>query len=485
MASDMNQQDTVDSDKLSDIISWSDTSFELDEPFDEVIPIFFTNSLRDACRIAFDSATIDQRRPVLVYISNDSSELEDSFYSTMCCSSNIVAYLNMNYVIWPWKFMGETADTLDKIWQDLFSTSFSDNFSSEEFPLLIGITRLFEYRKNGEITSEYQFDLLVKNNILTHTQLVVDTDNLFDELYNYKEKCEKIELDLSFDFVEKTRLCWDIIYETAQYLPLNDSISAFSINVLSMLKKSQFRFQLSDPNDSIVKMIRPKIESEKVVSLHLDKNQLNSMSNFILLSKLQHITSITLVNPINFKDYSKEYAKCFPKLICFSIYYDRELNYREFEELLILLPGCIRQFKIHCTEILDTRYYTSPFYYFYDKILKIESFLLHTGHGCLPLKNESRKDNDSYILMRRTSWVRIIKNIQYFYFHINDRNIELFWNVNRWIALVHECSKLKKIVLQISQNTYHGRQFLIDKAKEIQLKLRAIRETIVFRIQFL
>jgi hypothetical protein len=85
---------------------------------------------------------------------------------------------------------------LTKHWEEIFSTQLFDDFSVEQCPLLIGIMRLFEYRTDKGIRSEYQFQSLVKGNTLTSTQIPITRDILLDELDIFKEKCDKNERDL-------------------------------------------------------------------------------------------------------------------------------------------------------------------------------------------------------------------------------------------------------------------------------------------------
>jgi hypothetical protein len=87
---------------------------------------------------------------------------------------------------------------LTKIWEEMFSTQFFDEFSIKKCPLLIGIIRLFENRKNR--TSEYQFRLLFEGNTLMNTQMTVNREMLLNELVIFKEKCDKNEQDLVSHF---------------------------------------------------------------------------------------------------------------------------------------------------------------------------------------------------------------------------------------------------------------------------------------------
>ncbi|CAF3501203.1 unnamed protein product [Rotaria sp. Silwood1] len=232
--------------------------------------IFFPGSLKEACQAAFGSTLIQERRPLLVYVHNDGNLFKTKICETMFNSSVSINYLNGNYVIWPCDVTSNLdIHTLANIWKETFSTQFIDKFFIEKCPLLIGIMRLFEYERDELTASEYQFETFVKGNTLVRTKMTVNCDNLCNELNIFKEKCDKNEQNLSFNFVRKTRLCWDIILEIAKYLPINDAISAFSIRILFLLQKPQSKFQLSNLYDPFTKIILPKINKEQIISLQL------------------------------------------------------------------------------------------------------------------------------------------------------------------------------------------------------------------------
>ncbi|CAF1178418.1 unnamed protein product [Rotaria sp. Silwood1] len=65
-------------------------------------PVFYVGSLQKACKQAFDSELIKERRPVLVYIHYDKSIFSNIFCQNIFCSTIIIDYLRENYIVWPW-----------------------------------------------------------------------------------------------------------------------------------------------------------------------------------------------------------------------------------------------------------------------------------------------------------------------------------------------------------------------------------------------
>jgi hypothetical protein len=82
---------------------------------------------------------------------------------------------------------------LVEIWEELFSTRFDDNFSIEQCPMLIGITRSTDAEKCWSSISEYEFTTLLKSDTITSTNEKVTRETLVRELIIFKEKCDKNE----------------------------------------------------------------------------------------------------------------------------------------------------------------------------------------------------------------------------------------------------------------------------------------------------
>ncbi|CAF4058801.1 unnamed protein product [Rotaria sp. Silwood1] len=338
---------------------------------------------------------------------------------------------------------------LTKIWEETFSTQFFDNFSIEQCPLLIGIMRLFEHKIDGNVTSEYQFKSLVKSNSLTRTQMTVNRENLLNELDIFKEECDKNEQDLSFSFAKKTGLCWEIVLEISQYLSLNDAISAFSIDILSLLNNYQSKFQLSNPFNPFIKMIFRKIKSEQIVSLAFTTSQLWLDTELTFLSNFNKVTSIILHNS-SYTNQISEYINCFPNLTHLSLYYDDKINYYILNEVLIQVRQQIKRFEIHCPEIV----YTDD-----DGIgqlkkrqmvtTRIKYFLLDVGRYPSTSTNSHLQHYKSWFFMPLADLMKKMPNIQHIHIISNKYNIEYFFDDDQWKLVLNRCSQLKKITLQL------------------------------------
>ncbi|CAF5028103.1 unnamed protein product, partial [Rotaria sp. Silwood1] len=143
------------------------------------------------------------RRPILVYIHNDDSQVCNTFCKTVFCSSTIIDYLLDNYIVWPWDITFQSnKNTLMKIWEEVFSIEFLSDFFTEEWPLMIGIMRRFEYKTDRLITSDYQFQPLLKSDNLMGKQKSEVSEIVLNKLRLFKKQFDENEQVLSFNFIE-------------------------------------------------------------------------------------------------------------------------------------------------------------------------------------------------------------------------------------------------------------------------------------------
>ncbi|CAF1316831.1 unnamed protein product [Rotaria sordida] len=160
-------------------------------------PIFYVGSLQNACDEAFSSTLTEECRPVLVYIQHDKSMTNNIFSYKIFRSTTIINYLLDNYIVWLWDVTLESnRNILQSIWKEMFSTELPDSQNVEQYPMLIGIMRLFEEKKNDSLISEYQFKILLKGDTLIRTQEKSTRDNVLDELAVFKEECDENERTL-------------------------------------------------------------------------------------------------------------------------------------------------------------------------------------------------------------------------------------------------------------------------------------------------
>ncbi|CAF1271438.1 unnamed protein product [Adineta steineri] len=248
-------------------------------------PSFFPGSLSDACKAAFNSQEIHERRPLLIYIHHDKisdaceSEVDrtEFFYESLqqryercptlfngflpnvyepmfsltiakeycpvliylhhdnsefngtICPITIIDCLLENFIIYSWDNTSELNQEIMEItWKEMFSSPFNLTFPFNQYPMIIGIMKLFEENKGDLVTPQYEFIPLLNGDILTRTQAKISREGFLKELVLFQQEYVANEQALACDFITKTGLCWDVILEISQYLSLNDAINSYS-----------------------------------------------------------------------------------------------------------------------------------------------------------------------------------------------------------------------------------------------------------------
>ncbi|UJR34718.1 hypothetical protein I4U23_027495 [Adineta vaga] len=481
------QTEIIDSDEDDEHMDYNQFLFADDsEQLLPSYPLFFMGSLKDACQTAFKPNTIEDRLSVLVYIYHDDSQFREEFCRIMFYSNIIIQYLNMNYIVCPYNITYKSErQTLTNIWEEMFSTRLFDEFSIEECPLLIGIMRLCEYNsKNGIITSEYQFKGLTKGNTLIRTGLKIDHGNLLYELNRFKEECYNNEKHLTFNFVKKTRLSWELILEIAEYLSISDIINTFSIDIFTLLDENTYKMKLLNPYDPLIRIILREIKIKQITSLQINANRLQSKNELNFLSNFQTIRSITLYN-LSYSIRINQYTIYLPALIRLCLYYDDKVNYRELIQQLIYFPQQIKQFEIHCAGTFSDHVAVKDLNSEYSFTTSIEYFLLNISRYPLVSTKNYFQDYKSWFNISISSFMKNMTKIRYFHIICNKYNIECFLDNDPWKYPLHKCTQLTKIVFKIVKNTYENEQWLTKKVLEIQSLLRNIKQTIRFELIFI
>ena len=75
----------------------------------------------------------------------------------------------------------------------MFPTKLRNNFCVEQCPMLIGIMRLYVENRKDSLTSEYQFKVLLKSDILIRTREKSSRESVLNELSIFKQECNENE----------------------------------------------------------------------------------------------------------------------------------------------------------------------------------------------------------------------------------------------------------------------------------------------------
>ncbi|CAF1229144.1 unnamed protein product [Adineta steineri] len=423
-------------------------------------PVFYPGSLSSACESAFKSEVFEKRRPVLVYIYDDKSMLNNIFCQTIFCSEIIIDYLLENYIVWPWDITFiSNKNKLIQMWKKIFSNPLLNIHDTEQCPMLIGIMRRSAKDKYWASKSEYQFKVLLKGDTLMCTQQKSNRERLLNELAIFKEECDRNEQNRSFDFVGKTGLPGELMLEIVKYLSLNDAINAFSESILISLLKYNTKLQICEPSKEFIDLIRRKINLQQIVSLRVKSVSMWPDFEISYLSVFTNVVSLTLLNPRNI-DQIKTYTILFPKLNCLSLWYDGEVNFYTLNHIL-QQSFCqkIRRFEIHCAITPCSHFQCPP----YVKNLNVRCFLFYLGHYSLRSMTQCTTQYKSCFLLGIINFIKSMTNVRYVGLITNKYHLDKVSDCNQWKTLLDACPDLKKITIE---NIIPGEQ-LVTKAIEI------------------
>ncbi|CAF1142598.1 unnamed protein product [Adineta steineri] len=416
-------------DECDDVVKGIDSFSACFEERYDSCPAFYPGSLSSACESAFNSEVIEERRPVLVYIHDDKSMLNNIFCQTIFCSEIITDYLLENYIVCPWDITFiSNKNKLIQMWEEIFSNPLLNIHDTEQCPMLIGIMRRSAKDKYWTSKSEYQFKVLLKGDTLMCIQQKSNRERLLNELAIFKGECDRNERSLSFDFVGKTGLCWELILEIVKYLSLNDAINAFSDSILISLKNYNTKLQICEPSKGFIDLIRRKINLKQIVSLRVKSVPIWPDFEISYLSVFTNVVSLTLLNPWNI-DQIKTYTILFPKLNCLSLWYDGdEVNFNTLSDIL-QQSFCqqIRRFEIHCAVTSCSHFQCPP----YVKNLNVRYFLFDAGYFPLPSVNQGAIQNKLCFLLGIINFIKRYK--------INDYTAYKYRNLTFVIASCFPC----------------------------------------------
>lgn len=113
-----------------------------------VMPTFYTDTLENAVNIAFSHENENFRRPLVLFINNEFSNMTENFVRNLLCNQFVVDLLREKFILFPWDITEDfnmiqllqilTTANMRVIHEDLQNYVFSGN---AHFPLLMVVNR--------------------------------------------------------------------------------------------------------------------------------------------------------------------------------------------------------------------------------------------------------------------------------------------------------------------------------------------------------
>lgn len=281
--------------------------------------------------------------------------------------------------------------------------------------------------------------------------------------------------------MEKSRLSWELISEIAQYLSLNDSIAAFSMDIIPLLKHYRAKLQLSKI-DYLLQRIFSQVPLEQIVSLRLNAYQVWTTTECRLFSHFTRVKSLTLRNLIDSQTI-KKYTKHLPSLTCLSLIYTTQVQPLKLVNLLKQWHDGVTCLEIHCAGILCEQ--EGPFRP--DQLVvkpSIEYFLFNMSYGFIaPMTIDSTQDADRYFPARQ--FIETMPNIRRIRLIAHKRDLSEYCDDDPWVRMMRKCPRLKIITLEGVGYSPEEEYFFARSTSKIQTILRNLRPEIIFQMKFL
>ncbi|CAF0858180.1 unnamed protein product [Adineta steineri] len=357
------------------------------------------------------------------------------------------------------------------------------DFSAEESPMLIGITRRSLEGNNSLPTLEYEFKVLFKGHHLMNTQKELNLETLLNELDDFRTEFYENETQLMnpFNFAKETLLCPEIILEIANYLSLNDAVTVFSIDILELLSKYKVLLPLVQPSRLFMKKTIQTIDNTQIISLCLDAIHFTSTMQLASSLIFNNIMSLTLMNFQRLDD-TNVFKTYFPKLKRLSLHYNDGVDFHHLCEIFNQIQVPIKQFEIYCDYIRCFHYRTPLIFPKTNKYNPtVESFLIHLRSLIMPMNWCSQK-HDTCFLKTTTNFIRSMGSIRSVRFIINRGNVSKLFDVHQWKTL-EMCDNLKNVTIKVIKNTSQDTQ-LTQKILKTQSELLKFRQPIQLHVKF-
>ncbi|UJR07916.1 hypothetical protein I4U23_012199 [Adineta vaga] len=446
----------------------------------DACPVFFTGSLREALDAAFSPSTVQERRPLLIYIHDNKSCFSNIFCSTTFCSSIIIDYLLDNYIVWPWDITHQSNKTsFIEFWKQMFRNDPIENAFKNQYPTLIGIRRLFE-NKDKLSTIEYGYDLLIKESIWTHNGNAVTSKLLLEQLMLFRKETNENEQSLSMNLMSKVGGREEIIFEIMKYLSFNDAINAFSPNIIPLFRRlKKKKLPMVEHSTMFMEMLLRKIDSTQIVSLQLRSEDLMLNQTKPTLSIYNNVRSISLVNFHNVNEIIRN-VMSLTYLTCVSLWYDSEIALHVISTIRGELPQRIKQLKIHCAGALCVHGIGNDVLENFNQNYSIEYLTVDMSKfAAVGIENCSR-NYPSCLLMMIVDLIKRMNGIRCVDVITNRYNIKNLLDVNRWKRIIEYPSALAKVTLRVVDMKRDDEEIL-TKIGEIETMFR---HSIDFRVVF-
>ena len=368
---------------------------------------------------------------------------------------------------------------LKKWWFDVFPDLQLPIPRIDDCPMLLGIMQHASGQRGEFPPFEYQCQVLQRCDVLSKTNTRSTLENVLETLRVFKDEWHRHQqFLLPFDVSRSTGLCPDVVIEISKYLSLIDTINAFSISILPVLRQAHSKVHLNNPSYRLLQMIPHYLDPRQISSVYIIDDIHRPTHHLSAFQIFDQLVSMTIFSQRR-EPMIGRLLPYFPAVRRLCLWFITQFDWILAKDLRDLSSHRITHLHIRCTGVLSDDFATRNQEGGYPKNITITSLIFDL--------TSNQVNRDKAYFFRRTpavvsfnlpmSFIASLTNIRRVRLIFNRNQLQTFLQVNQWQQLIHECLCLNRVIIQLANSV----EFTQD-ALRIERTLRLSRPGMIFRI---
>ena len=205
-------------------------------------------------------------------------------------------------------------------------------------------------------SSEYRHQVLQLCDRLPGTGQRSTLENVLETLRTFRQEWHRHQPYLvPFDVCQLTGLCPDVVIEITKYLSLDETINAFSMSILSLLRDGYSKVHLNNPAKRFVEMIPQHLDPRQVTSLRIADDPRRLRSDLTAFHTFDQLISLTILSE-RASHRIEQCLNCLPNIRRLSLWLDDASNCFDYYWAESQQPSMRKNFTI-TSFTFDLEYY--------------------------------------------------------------------------------------------------------------------------------
>ena len=335
--------------------------------------------------------------------------------------------------------------------------------------------------QQGEFSPfEYQCQVLQRGGLLFNTNTRSTLENVLETLRVFKEEWHRHQqFLLPFDVSRPTGLCPDVVIEISKYLSLIDTINAFSISILPVLRQAHSKVHLNNPSYRLLQMIPHYLDPRQISSVYIIDDIHRPTHHLSAFQIFDQLVSMTVFSQRR-EPMIGRLLSYFPAVRRLCLWFITQFDWILAKDLRDLSSHPITHLHIRCTGVYFDILWTGNTRDVHSKNTTITSFTFDGEYDPWHRNRSQRhlRPERSNYFKPVIRFIRSLVNIQRVRFITSEYRVNQLLQVNEWREVISECVRLDRVIIQLVNDEGYTRE-----AHNIEQELRRIRPGIIFRIE--